>query len=409
MKTDEASLALSPATRALAERTDVEPFVDIAMDALLTNLWGHHAGDGALIAALRHSARDNATALLALFAGRMQMQDIGPPAGFSFTDLAVQVGIPVSEIEMAYWVSSRGVWRRWFEIAREATAAGEGSMEEFVGPPTEILIQYVIDVVKMVVSRYETVSEFNRRGRNDRQRLLVNRVLQDDVLGSVEEIELELGYRFGGTHLGLALHTMERPLVEQLISQAADRLGADGSLLTRHGADLWLGWLHFPVAQPSTRQAAIRATFDHAEVAVCAGTPGSGIDGFRQSSGEAFAAANLRRRLDGPNQFFWYQEVSLELCLLGDEPRARRFMEAELGDLNTPGERAERARQTLLTFLASGSVSQTAQQLFLHENTVRTRVGQAQRMLASDLRARRAEVLVALRLRALLGDPVEER
>lgn len=405
MSADVASLILSPATRALAERTDVEPFVDIVTDALLKSLWGHHAGDRALIAALRNSARDNATALLALFAGRMQMDDITPPAGFSFTDLAVQVGIPISEIEMAYWISSRGVWRRWFDIAREATAAGEGSMEEFVGPPTEILIQYLVDIVKMVVARYETVSEFNRRSRNDRQRLLVNRVLENELLDPVEEIEFELGYRFTGTHLGLALHATERPLVEQLISQAAECLGADGTLLMRHGADVWLGWLRFAAPLPATRLAAVRASFDHAEVSVCAGTAGAGIDGFRQSSGEASAAANLRRRLDGPHQFFWYQEVSLELCLLADEPRARRFMAAELGDLNTSGERAERARQTLLTFLASGSISQTASQLFLHENTVRTRVGQAQRMLAADLRVRRAEVLVALRLRALLGDP----
>ena len=255
------------------------------------------------------------------------------------------------------------------------------------------------------VSRYETVSELNRRRRNDRQQLLVDRVLEDEVVGSITEIELELGYRFGGIHLGLALHAMERPLVEQLISQAAERLGTDGSLLTGHSTDLWLGWLHFPAPLPSTRLAAVRAAFDHAEISVCAGTAGVGIEGFRQSSGEAFAAANLRRRLGGPNQFLWYQDVSLELCLLGDEPRARRFVEAELGDLNTSGQRTERARQTLLTVLSSGSISQAASQLFLHENTVRTRVGQAQRILAADLRDRRAEVLVALRLRALLGDP----
>ena len=405
MSADEAALALSPATRALAERTDVEQFVDVVMDALMEKLWGHHAGDLALMAALRRSARDNAAALLALFAGRMQMEEIGPPAEFSFTDLAVQVGIPVGEIEMAYWVSSRRVWRRWFEIALDAAAAGEGSIEEFIGPPTEILIQYLVDIVKLVVSRYEAVSELNRRSHNDRQRLLVNRVLEHELVGPVEEIERELGYRFGGTHLGLALHAMQRPVIEQLISQAAERLGADGSLLTQHGADLWLGWLRFAAPLPSAQRAAARAAFDHAEISVCAGETGDGIEGFRQSSGEALAAANLRRRLDGPNKFFWYQDVSLELCLLGDEPRARRFMEAELGELNSSGERTERARQTLLTFLSSGSISQAASQLFLHENTVRARVGQAQRMLAADLRDRRAEVLVALRLRTLLGDP----
>jgi enoyl-CoA hydratase/carnithine racemase len=257
------------------------------------------------------------------------------------------------------------------------------------------------------LSARQTGAVPTRRERNgdERRHLLVDGVLVIVCVGSIAEVELELGYRFTGTHLGLALHATDRAVVEQVISQAAECLGADGFLLTRQDTELWLGWLRFPAPLPSTRLAALRATFDHADVYVCAGTPGVGIEGFRQSSEEALATANLRRRLDGSDQFLCYQNVSLELCLLGDEPRARRFVEAELGDLNTSGERAERARRTLLTFLASGSISQAAAQLFLHENTVRTRVVQAQEMLAADLRCRRAEVLVALRLRALLGDP----
>lgn len=402
----EVRLEMGAAPRALAARTDPEPFVASILEAILAEVWSSRTTDTVLMAALRESVTDNVTAILGLIAGRLQIQEVPPPADFAFTDLAVELGIPVSEIEAAYWLGMTRFWRRWFVIAGEAAAAGEGRLEEFVGAPTETIMQHLRHVVRLVDARYDAVSEALNRSRNDRRRVLITQVVEGEPSLCLGDVEQELNYRFAGTHLALALQAAERLRVEQLVSTLADRVGAQHSLLALHGADSWVCWLRFAADLTPAARIAIRTALDHPEVTVTAGEPGIGIAGFRRTYGDALTAAALRRRFDGFGQFLWFRDVSLELCLLTDEQAARRFVEDELGALNEGGERFERARETLLAWLRTGSSSAAAAQLFLHENTVRMRVNQAQELLPVGLKDRRAEVLAALRLRALLGDPV---
>ncbi|MGQ0844611.1 MAG: helix-turn-helix domain-containing protein [Sporichthyaceae bacterium] len=90
-----------------------------------------------------------------------------------------------------------------------------------------------------------------------------------------------------------------------------------------------------------------------------------------------------------------------------DEARARRFAADELGELAADDDRVERIRATLLDWLSTGSTSQTALRLHVHENTVRTRIVQAEALLHRDLGSRRAELMAALRLRAMLGEQAQ--
>ncbi len=405
MTPSEPRLEMSAASRALAARTDPTPIVESILEGVRSEFWGVHAGDAALMAALRSSVTDNVTAILGLISGRLRIGDIPPPADFAFTDLAVRIGIPMSEIEAAYWIGLSHFWRRWFAIAGEAAARGEGEFDELVGAPTETLMQHLRETVKTVAARYEEVSESIHRTANDRRRMMIAAIVDGEPAFPLDDVERELGYRFTGVHLGLALQAPERGRVESLVAPLADRAGAAGSLLSMHGADTWVCWLRFPSALSVGDRSAVAAALNDPKVAVTAGEPGAGVAGFRRTRNDALAAAALRRRFEGIDGFLWFRDVSLELCLLADENAARRFMEDELGDLNAAGEREERARQTLLAWLSCGSSSVVAQRLFLHENTVRLRVGQAQDLLPADLQGRRAEVLAALRLRALLGDP----
>ena len=66
-------------------------------------------------------------------------------------------------------------------------------------------------------------------------------------------------------------------------------------------------------------------------------------------------------------------------------------------------DRAQRIRDTLLTWLAVGSQAKAAAELGVHENTVRMRVRVAAEELGSTLSERRTELLVALRLCQALG------
>jgi DNA-binding PucR family transcriptional regulator len=117
-------------------------------------------------------------------------------------------------------------------------------------------------------------------------------------------------------------------------------------------------------------------------------------------------AAGLRQRFPRLPSVLRFRDVRLEALLMRDEESARRFVVDELGELAGIGERLAIARETLLTWLVTGSSSQAAAALWIHENTVRVRTAQAEEMLPGELRTRRAEVLAALRLRAMFdGEP----
>ena len=396
---------ISPAARALAARIDPTEWAAATVAAMCAEVWPAQAADPAFTAALRSSTEDNVRAVLGRLAGEVSPGQIRAPAGFAFTDLAAQMGIPVSEIEAAYWIALRQFWRQWFATATAAVAAGEGSIEELLGTPTEIVIQYLIDVLKIVVARHAAVTETIRRTREDERRTVLAQLVEGRSALPLDDVERTLNYRFSGTHLAVAVQALERARAEQALAGLADRVGAQGSLHLLHGADVWICWLRFPAPLSEQRRDALSTALWALDLPVSTGEPGQGLDGFRRTRQDALAVVSLRRRCPGLGQLVRFREVSLEVVLLGDEAGARRFIADELGELNGPGERNERMRETLLAWLSAGSSAQAAGRLYLHENTIRMRIGQAEKLLPRDVRERRAEVMAALRVREVLGDP----
>jgi DNA-binding PucR family transcriptional regulator len=112
---------------------------------------------------------------------------------------------------------------------------------------------------------------------------------------------------------------------------------------------------------------------------------------------EAEQVERVRARLGTPG-VVTLADVRLE-ALLGDDPaRAARFVAAELRGLAEPGPEAERLRETVRTWLATGSHVGTAKALGLHEHTVRNRLRRAEELLGRPVTERRTETQVALRL-----------
>jgi hypothetical protein len=394
---------ISPAARALAARTDPVDVVELTVRAICAEVWPAYAADPVFTGALRSSTHDNVRAVLARLTGERPPEQIRPPAGFAFTDLAAEMAIPVSEIESAYWIALRQFWRFWFATATTAAAAGEGSIEELLGTPTETVIQYLIDVLKIVVARHAAVTESIQRTRDDERRSLLELVVSDRNTMPLDDLERALNYRFTGTHLAVAVQALERARAEQALAGLADRAGAHGSVQVLHGADVWICWLRFPAPPSEQRWADLTTALTALDLPVSTGEPAPGLDGFRRTRQDALSVVALRRRCPGLGDLVRFREVSLEVVLLGDEAGARRFIADELGELNGPGERNARIRETLLAWLSAGSSAQAAGRLYLHENTIRMRIGQAEKLLPRDVRERRAEVMAALRVREVLG------
>jgi DNA-binding PucR family transcriptional regulator len=190
------------------------------------------------------------------------------------------------------------------------------------------------------------------------------------------------------------------------MSNLVARSEAQGFLIHLHGASRWVGWLRFARHPSGAVLDQITQVLAKVPVVATIGEPGEGLIGFRQSRSDALEAAGLRQRFPRLPSVLRFRDVRLEALLMRDEESARRFVVDELGELAGIGERLAIARETLLTWLVTGSSSQAAAALWIHENTVRVRTAQAEEMLPGELRTRRAEVLAALRLRAMFdGEP----
>ncbi len=401
----EERVRLSPATKALAARVDLDAFCASVGAAVADDVWAKYADNPTFRVAMEASVRDNVGSIVRLFSGQTTLDDTAPPAGFAMTDLLAEMGVPVGELERAYWVGVSSMWQEWFAFAEAAADRGEGKLAELVGPPTALMFEYLIEVLGLVVARYEAVSAAIRRTRDDRRRGLLAQLLDGSTDASAEEIEQVLGYRLTGSHVALAIGAPTRVEAEQLSTQLSRAVEAQSSLLLLHAPALWLLWLRFPPNRATSPVDHLQKAAVEARISVSIGDAGTDLAGFLQTRQDALETAGLRRWFNGGCEVLCFRDVQLEVLLMRDELRARRFVSDELGELNTDDERIDRIRTTLLDWLSTGSTSQTAGRLFVHENTIRTRLAQAEQLLHRDLNIRRAELMAALRLRAMLGHP----
>jgi DNA-binding PucR family transcriptional regulator len=132
------------------------------------------------------------------------------------------------------------------------------------------------------------------------------------------------------------------------------------------------------------------------------------VPGFRTSFEEAKQAARIGALIgDSRSWVTSYARVELISLLASDLPRARAFVASQLGPLAVTGGTAERLRETVLAFLASGGrPTRVAEELFVHKNTVSERIKRAEKMLGRGVDESPQELEAALTLAVTLGDAV---
>jgi hypothetical protein len=185
----------------------------------------------------------------------------------------------------------------------------------------------------------------------------------------------------------------------------ADALGAAPPLTMVAGSrELWC-WVATPSRPDLSKLAAVEPTLGGLHAAV--GLPGKGVPGFRASHAEALAAQRLALSAVPASALVRYDDVEL-LCLLsGQGDLARRMVEREIGPLAGADKNLALVRETLLAYLTTLNVEATADQLFVHKNTVRYRMARAEELLGHPLSERSTQVELALRWVALFGSPVD--
>jgi DNA-binding PucR family transcriptional regulator len=277
-----------------------------------------------------------------------------------------------------------------------------------------VSFDYIDRVVEQVIETYQRERDQWLLARAAGHAARVRALLADGAT-DVDVAESALGYRLRRMHLGVVawlsgepggMHALTR--LEQVGAQAARALEARGRPLFVP-RDEALAWIWLPLASDAEiSREMLEVAFDDGigSVRVAVGEPGVGLDGFRQSHDQAVRTYGLALVASPGARVTTFTEVGALALICADVDAARRWVTATLNDLAIDDEPHARLRETLLTYLRTGSYTVTAERMVLHKNTAQYRVGKAEEALGAPIGERRADLELALRACHYLGRPV---
>jgi DNA-binding PucR family transcriptional regulator len=261
--------------------------------------------------------------------------------------------------------------------------------------------RWINESVELLMLAYIGEREAGLHGALARRSEVVQAILRGDPVG-IDQAAQDLGHKLRAPQTCLVLWFDQAPAdqssapLESLAQAIAREVDAARPLTHMAGRrELW-AWI--ATREPLNLQR-VEELVSAAGARAAIGRSGPGIEGFRTSHAEAVDAERFVVASDSTSTATAYADVELA-CLVSKNPdAARRLVERELGGLAANDPALDPVRQTLGHYLRSGSnIVLTAKDLFVHRNTVRYRLGQAEELVGHPLTERRTEMDLALRL-----------
>jgi DNA-binding PucR family transcriptional regulator len=282
---------------------------------------------------------------------------------------------------------------------------------------TETLFAYVDWMSQQVIEVYQDERERWLETRNSVRALQVREVLADRKPVDIDSAVTEIRYPLRWHHVALivwypaatgqadVLGRIQRFVQELgIVAQA----GAAPLFIATDRSTAWV-WLPYQSTPDDVASAVRRFALrrpDSPNVAI--GSPAAGLKGFRRSHAQAQAAWSvaLARTDDNPIVVADGDPGLAAAALLGGNVDGARTWIAEvLGDLAANTANDARLRETLRVFLAcDSSYKLAADELTLHSNSVKYRVGRAVQRRGRPIAKDRFDVELALLLCHCYGD-----
>jgi hypothetical protein len=366
------------------------------------------AGDEGFADHLRASVRENLSLLQQVLTGRLPLSAVRLEQPLVFARVQAQLRIPQTALQRSYRVGFGVMWEGWAEhLAAVATASDIPRDEAVRGLArlTAAVLEYQDHVASQVAESYARVDDALSRSRASVRQGLVREILRGDRASLAPSDLITLDHDLSAHHVAVVLPAVAEGAAGQLVIGLRAGTGVRQSLV--HPLDLTRTavWLTCPSGWSPDMLRRLRAALTAAGVEASVSEALSGLDGFRAAVEQAQDVERVRRawgRLHAP-RVLTHADVALEILLLRDPDRARRFVRAELGPLADDTSEAARLRETLDASFRLGSHVAAAEHLQLHEHTVRNRLHRAEEHLGHPLSERRTELQVALRLQRLLS------
>ena len=336
-----------------------------------------------------------------------------PPAAVALARELVRRGVGIDQLLRGYHATEAAFFSVFVErvhadprLAPDAAAAIEAG--------AQWLFAFVAALTRGIVERYAEERERWVRSADAARQRDVRAVLLGEA-SDAAAMSPRLRYPLERRHLALVLWAEgpapaggEPPqaMLERAAAELAASLGATSSLVIALGEDTVAAWLAGVEAAAARHLARIPLSpTPGPRPSVASGLPGEGIAGFRKSHEQALRALRVARQTGiRPGTVVDYRDVALVALATADLEQAREFAARELGELADDGDETARLAATLRVYLEEGSSARrAAKRLGVHENTIKNRIRTAEERLGHPASARVAEVLLALRLKALVG------
>src|SRR5271156_5032819 len=369
-------------------------------------------GDAALVELLGTSVEGNVDTVLHALRYDIAVERVeAPTAALEYARRLAQRGVPVNALVRAYRLGQRQINEAVFAELRDIDIP-EPMRVGVIEAITGTLFEYIDWMSQQVVAVYEDERERWLENQNSLRALRVREVLTANRLVDADAASTVIRYPLRWHHLGLVMWYPDTGAdgdqlgrLQRFLRELGDAAGAAGNPLFV-AADRSCGWGWLPyralVADAVGKVRQFKLARPNAPI-VAIGTMAGGVDGFRRSHREAEEARGVAIVSARPNSLTPTvvaasdPGLSVVARLGGDVADTRDWVASVLGDLALDNENDARLRETLRVFLSCGSSYKTAaEELNLHFNSVKYRVGRAVARRGREIGSDRLDVELAL-------------
>jgi hypothetical protein len=366
-------------------------------------------GDAALVELLGTSVEGNVDTVLHALRYDIAVERVeAPTAALEYARRLAQRGVPVNALVRAYRLGQRQINEVVFAELREIDIP-EPMRVAVIEAITGTLFDYIDWMSQQVVAIYEDERERWLENQNSLRALRVREVLTANRLVDADAAGNVIRYPLRWHHLGLVMWYPDTGAdgdhlarLQRYLRELGESAGAAASpLFIAADRSCGWGWLPYRAAVADVSIKVRQFTLDRPDSpSVAIGTMVKGVEGFRQSHREAEAArsvAVIAKRPEPTVISATDPGLSVVARLGGDVADTRDWVASVLGDLAADNENDGRLRETLRLFLACGSSYKVAaEELNLHFNSVKYRVGRAVARRGREIGSDRLDVELAL-------------
>jgi hypothetical protein len=376
-------------------------------------------GDPRLLELLGASIEGNVETILHVLQHNIAPDHVEPPsAAIEYARRLAQRGVAVNALVRAYRLGQDHLLRRSFEeISRQVgdSSIGMRASQRFV----TVTFSYIDWISQQVVTVYETERERWLENRNTLRITRIREIL-DGQEPELDGAEAALRYPLRQQHLGVVVWLPDRPAqssalahLEQVVVALSRELpGVGRPLFCACDRSSGWGWLPFGHRAPEVDPVAVGGMLRRIcpDVRIAVGGPATGLAGFRDTHQQALLTQRVALTAgDRADTVTAYTQpgVRAAALLTADLEQTRLLVRTALGRLAGDDAGHARLRETLLTFLTTGSnYTATAELLTMHKNSVKYRIARAEQERGAPIEADRLEVELALIACRWLGPSV---